>query len=174
MSAARSFSFSFALHVHTPCRVWYLLHNLRFCLGLVHEWKLQRSRTRRRKLGAPMLSAGHRDSCKTPTEVFICKVLEVSHAMSMFNSKLHYVQQRIIVIVIVNSIFLQCPQKRSRGNQLIHRRLSKSKSIGSGSDPESQAGRQTDGYGGGVWSWDGEGGREKRTNQDRIYWREMF
>jgi len=33
--------------------------------------------------------------------------------------------------------------KWSRGNQLIYRRLSKTKSIGSGSDPESQAGRQT-------------------------------
>ena len=54
----------------------------------------------------------------------------------------------IIVIVIVNSRFLQRPQKRSRGNQRIHRRLSKTKSIGSGSDSESQAGRQSDGYGG--------------------------
>jgi len=26
----------------------------------------------------------------------------------------------------------------------------------------------------GVWSWDGEVGREKRTDQDRIYWREVF
>ena len=34
------------------------------------------------------------------------------------------------------------------GKQLIHRRLSKTKSIGSGSDPVSQAGRQSDGYGG--------------------------
>ena len=51
-------------------------------------------------------------------------------------------------IVIVNSRFLQRPQKRSRGNQLIHRRLSKTKSIGSVSDPESQAGRQSDDYGG--------------------------
>ena len=41
-------------------------------------------------------------------------------------------------------------QKLSLGNQLIHRRLSKRKSIGSGSDPETvrQAGRQSDGYGG--------------------------
>jgi len=44
-----------------------------------------------------------------------------------------------IVIVIVNSVFLQRTQKRSRGNQLIHRRLFKTKSIGSRSDPESQA-----------------------------------
>ena len=51
-------------------------------------------------------------------------------------------------IVIVNSKFLQRPQKRSRRNQFIHRRSSKSKLIGSGSDPESQAGRQSDGYGG--------------------------
>src|SRR6218665_167637 len=50
----------------------------------------------------------------------------------------------IIVIVIVNSRFLQRPQKRSRGNQLVHRRLSKTKSIGSGADPESQAGRKAD------------------------------
>ena len=52
------------------------------------------------------------------------------------------------VIVIVNSRFLERPQKRSRRNQLIHRRLTKTKSIGSGHDPESQAGRQSDGYGG--------------------------
>ena len=38
-----------------------------------------------------------------------------------------------IVIVIVNARFLQRPKKRSRGNQLIHRRLNQIKSIGSGS-----------------------------------------
>ena len=37
---------------------------------------------------------------------------------------------------------------RSRRNQLIHRRLTKTKSIGSGQDPESHAGRQSAGYGG--------------------------
>src|SRR6218665_665987 len=42
------------------------------------------------------------------------------------------------VIVIVNLGFLQCPQKRSRGNQLIHRRPHKAKSIGSRSTPESR------------------------------------
>ena len=61
-------------------------------------------------------------------------------------------QQLEIVIVIVNPIFLQPPRKRSRGNQLILRLVSKTKSIGSGSDPESQAGRQagrqSNGYGG--------------------------
>jgi len=31
---------------------------------------------------------------------------------------------------IVKSRFLQCPQKRSHGNQLIHRRLTRRKSIG--------------------------------------------
>src|SRR6218665_502191 len=51
-------------------------------------------------------------------------------------------------IVIVISRFLERPQKRSRRNQLIHRRLTKTKSIGSGQDPESHAGRQSDGYGG--------------------------
>src|SRR6218665_2963656 len=43
----------------------------------------------------------------------------------------------LIRIIIVISIFLKRPQKRSRGNQLIHRCLFKTKSIGSGSDPES-------------------------------------
>jgi len=43
--------------------------------------------------------------------------------------------------------FLEHPQKRSRRNQLIRRRLTKPKSIGSGQDPESQSGRQSDGYG---------------------------
>src|SRR6218665_364074 len=44
-------------------------------------------------------------------------------------------------IVIINSRFIECPQKRSRGNQLIHRRLTRTKSIGSGQNPES--GRHT-------------------------------
>src|SRR6218665_2686386 len=51
-------------------------------------------------------------------------------------------------IVIVNSRFLQRPQKRNCRHHLIHRRLIKTKSIGSGQYPESQAGRQSDGYGG--------------------------
>src|SRR6218665_1696886 len=46
---------------------------------------------------------------------------------------------------IVNSRFLERPQKRSGGNQLIHRRLTRTKSIGSGQDSESQAGRLSDG-----------------------------
>src|SRR6218665_4117122 len=41
---------------------------------------------------------------------------------------------------------LQRPQKRSRGNQLIRRRLSQAKSIGKGQNTESQAGIQSDGY----------------------------
>lgn len=44
-----------------------------------------------------------------------------------------------LYIVIANSRFLQCPQKKSHGNQLIHRPLYKTKSIGSRSDPEIQA-----------------------------------
>jgi len=56
-----------------------------------------------------------------------------------------------IVIVIVNSRFLQRPQKRSRGSQLVHRRLTRTKSICRGF--KIQIGRQTirrnwDGYGG--------------------------
>jgi len=54
----------------------------------------------------------------------------------------------VIVGLIVNSRFLERPQKRSRRNQLIHTRLTWTKSIGSGQDPENQAGRQSDGYGG--------------------------
>jgi len=49
----------------------------------------------------------------------------------------------LIVILIVNSRFLQRPQKWSSGNQLIHRRLSKTKSICSGSEERiRQADRQ--------------------------------
>jgi|SRR6218665_2378261 len=61
-------------------------------------------------------------------------------------------------------------QKPSRGNQLIHRRLSKTKSIGCWSDPQSRAGRQSDGYGG--WRLElRRGGRyreKSQVNQDRI------
>jgi len=42
----------------------------------------------------------------------------------------------LIVIAIINSRFLQRPPKQNRGNQLIHRHLSKKKSIGRVSDPE--------------------------------------
>ena|SRR6218665_1672743 len=71
------------------------------------------------------------------------------------------------LIVIVNLRFLQRPQKRSQRNQLIHSRLSKTKLIGSGSDPESQASRQSDGYGG--WCLElMRGGKEKRTYKDSI------
>src|SRR6218665_524875 len=56
----------------------------------------------------------------------------------------------ITLIVIVNSRFLQRPQKRSRGNQLIHRHFSRKKST----DREikiqrvRQAGRESDRYAG--------------------------
>src|SRR6218665_1855684 len=54
------------------------------------------------------------------------------------------------------------PTKRSRGNQLILRRLTRTKSIGSGQNPENQAGTQSDGYGG--WClelrWGGRYGEE--------------
>jgi len=56
-----------------------------------------------------------------------------------------------VFIIIVNSRFLQCPQKWSCRNQLIHRRLSETKSIGKGSrsrESGRDAGRQSDSYGG--------------------------
>src|SRR6218665_475096 len=68
----------------------------------------------------------------------------------------------VIVIVIVKYRFLERPQKRSRRNQLIHRRLTKTNLIGNGQDPESQAGRQSDGYGG----WYLELGRGGRYEED--------
>ena len=44
-----------------------------------------------------------------------------------------FVSHLCCAIVIGNSRFLQRPQKRSRGSQLIHRRLTKTKLIGRGS-----------------------------------------
>src|SRR6218665_1818811 len=64
--------------------------------------------------------------------------------------------------------------KAKSRNQLIQRRLSKRKSIGSGSDLESQAGRQSDGYGEWCLELRREGGREKRMNQDRIVEEQCF
>ena len=69
---------------------------------------------------------------------------------------------------MVNSWFLERSQKRSRRNQLIHRRLTKTKSIGSCQDPERQADSQT-AMVDGAWSWDGEGGMGMTMNQDRIF-----
>ena len=45
-------------------------------------------------------------------------------------------------------------------------RLTKTKSIGSGQDPESQAGRQSDGYGGWCLELRREGGMGMTMNQD--------
>ena len=59
----------------------------------------------------------------------------------MVELRISYHIVALIVIVIVNSRILHSPQKLSRGNQLIHRRLPKTKSIRSWSDPESQEGR---------------------------------
>src|SRR6218665_3138385 len=63
---------------------------------------------------------------------YIINLCAPSGTSSIFVHLLH------CVIVIVNLRFLQRPQKRSCGNQLIRRRLSKTKLIGSRSDPESQ------------------------------------
>ena len=85
------------------------------------------------------------------------------------NKEINFVEnkQTDLQIVIVNSRFLQHPQKQNQGNQLIHRCLSKTKTIGRAQDPESQAGRQSDGYGG--WCLElRRGGMGKRTNQDKI------
>ena len=43
-------------------------------------------------------------------------------------------------------IYIQRSQKRNCGNQLIHRSLTTAQSIGSGQDPESQSGKQSDGW----------------------------
>jgi len=51
-------------------------------------------------------------------------------------------------IVIVHSELLKRPHKRSRWNQLIHRHLTKTKSMDRGQDQESQTGRQLNGYDG--------------------------
>jgi len=64
-------------------------------------------------------------------------VKQVNFSTIEFNSQqsVHCVEKFIQqqhkngVIVIVNSRFSQRPQKRSRGNQHIHRRLTKTKSI---------------------------------------------
>jgi len=67
-------------------------------------------------------------------------------------------------IVIVNSRFLQRPQKRIPMNQLIHRHLIRTKSIGRGQDPENLAGR--------LWwqcfDWDTRGGEEDKLGLDLL------
>ena len=79
-----------------------------------------------------------------------------------------------VAIVIVNFCFLERPQKRNCRNQPIHRRLTKTKSIGSGQDPESQAGSSQTAMVDCAWSWDGEEGMGKTMNQDRICLRGAF
>src|SRR6218665_1388994 len=63
------------------------------------------------------------------------------------SSEVDYSRNRIAIVIVIFRC-LERPQKRSRRNQLIHRRLTKTKSISSGQDPKSQAGRHSDGYGG--------------------------
>lgn len=74
----------------------------------------------------------------------------------LYNSKKRYVWTStciiivivivgLILIVIVNSRFPQHPKKRSSRDQLINRRLSRTKSMGGESDPESHPSRESDG-----------------------------
>src|SRR6218665_3354162 len=69
-----------------------------------------------------------------------------------------------VVIVIPNLRFLQRPQKRSRRNQFIHRRLTRTQSIGRGQLPDSQSGRHLDGYGG-LCLDERRGGRRAEENK---------
>ena len=83
----------------------------------------------------------------------------------------------LIVIVIVDSWFLERPQKRSHRNQLIHRRLFplNQKKIDRQWSRSRESGRQTDGYGG--WCMElrrGGSYGECMMNQDRICWRGAF
>jgi len=87
-----------------------------------------------------LASGGSRSSGKGRFLCFTFLVATSGKLLRIIDGKLHH--------EIVNSRFLERPQKRNRGNQLIHRRLTRTKSIGSRQDPESQACRQSDGYGG--------------------------
>jgi len=60
----------------------------------------------------------------------------LSNSIQFYPTQFHLILYPIVgLLLIVNSRFLERPQKRNRGNQLIHRRLSKAKSKGSGQDP---------------------------------------
>ena len=71
---------------------------------------------------------------------------------------------RRIVVVIVNLDFYAPTKAKSREPAYLQ---ALTKSISSGLDPESQAGRQPDGYGERCLELR-QGGRETRMNQDRI------
>ena len=51
---------------------------------------------------------------------YTCYISDIRQAKDRQNTVVIVI---VIVNVIVNSIFLKRPQKRGRGNQLIHRRL---------------------------------------------------
>ena len=81
--------------------------------------------------------------------------------MSKLNQKIHLNRNRK----------LQISRAKSR-DQLIHKRLTRTKLIGSSKNPESQAGRQSDGYGG--WClelrW---GGRYGEEDEHSSLWRTL-
>ena len=65
-------------------------------------------------------------------------------------ARFSYTAEHYILQIFLEKSSLYCnlqistvPQKQSHGNQLIHRCLTRTKSIGRGQDPESQAGKQT-------------------------------
>src|SRR6218665_1260279 len=76
------------------------------------------------------------------SEIYIQNTFKLKNAVWLLLELLH-INSFTITSVIIISRFLQRPQKRSRGNQLIHRRLSQTKSIDSGSEPVSKAVRQS-------------------------------
>src|SRR6218665_809625 len=85
-----------------------------------------------------------------PYTILSRTIFSFHHFQSLISALNHPLNLRYACgspFVIVISIFLQCPPKRSRGNQLIHRRLTRAISIGSGSRSR-DSDRQREGYGG--------------------------
>src|SRR6218665_2389751 len=108
-------------------------------VNLVHVWIAGSRRHSCSQLNASAFTPLGSNTSSTTSNSFARRSL-VTVTVRSYNVKIQC--HVVIVIVIVNSTFLQRPQKRSRGNQLIHRILFKTKSISSGSDSERQAGRQ--------------------------------
>ena len=91
-----------------------------------------------------------------------CLIADAIDDTQLQSGWVHQSHVPYIIIVIVNSRFLQRPRKRNRGNHLIHRHLIRTKSIGRGvQEPDSKTGRQSDVYGGWclelrTWDWEGD------------------
>ena len=104
---------------------------------------------------------------------WIQRTVVTVRSLSYSSKQVKHGKERKCVLIVI-SRFLQRRQKWSRqepaySQALVQNKIDRQRIRFRVRQADSQTAMVD-----GVWSWDGEGGREKRMNKDRICWRAVF